>query len=175
MGDGEHEGSRRMKTELLIQMDGLLRDAKDRVFLLAASNLPWDLDSAMLRRLEKRILVDLPCLDAGKAMLQQSLPEGFAQELDYGGLAQRTEEWSGSDIKLLCKEAAMHPLRRLMTEIEGVDTQGQQARSRERDNNDLQMGPVLAEDVNKALQSVHPAPTTHKERYQAWQSQYGAC
>jgi katanin p60 ATPase-containing subunit A1 len=51
---GEHEGSRRMKTELLIQMDGLSK-SDDHVFLLAASNLPWDLDLAMLRRLEKRV------------------------------------------------------------------------------------------------------------------------
>jgi katanin p60 ATPase-containing subunit A1 len=51
----EHEGSRRMKTELLIQMDGVVKK-KENVFILAASNLPWDLDIAMLRRLEKRVL-----------------------------------------------------------------------------------------------------------------------
>eukprot|EP01028_Stygiella_incarcerata_P002895 TRINITY_DN1553_c0_g1_i2.p1 TRINITY_DN1553_c0_g1~~TRINITY_DN1553_c0_g1_i2.p1 ORF type:complete len:211 (+),score=50.49 TRINITY_DN1553_c0_g1_i2:222-854(+) len=55
----EHEGSRRMKTELLIQMDGLAR-TDDLVFVLAASNIPWDLDIAVRRRLEKRILVPLP-------------------------------------------------------------------------------------------------------------------
>jgi katanin p60 ATPase-containing subunit A1 len=41
----EHDGGRRMKTELLIQMDGVMSGA-DLVFLLCASNLPWDLDSA---------------------------------------------------------------------------------------------------------------------------------
>merc|ERR1712137_653479 len=93
-GDSEHEGSRRMKTELLIQMDGLLRDSKDQVFLLAASNLPWDLDSAMLRRLEKRVLVDLPTSDARDAMFRTHLPVGFAEDLDYGKLAESTVEWS---------------------------------------------------------------------------------
>ena len=87
---GEHEGSRRMKTELLIQMDGLAR-SNDLVFLLAASNLPWqvkgrdreqllfivmyrDLDYAMLRRLEKRILVSLPNESARVAMFKHHLP-----------------------------------------------------------------------------------------------------
>ena len=40
LASGEHEGSRRMKTELLVQMDGLSKSS-DLVFLLAASNLPW--------------------------------------------------------------------------------------------------------------------------------------
>ena len=62
-GDGEHEGSRRMKTELLIQLDGLTKN-KQRVFLLAASNLPWDLDFALLRRLEKRVLLTFIDLSA---------------------------------------------------------------------------------------------------------------
>ena len=52
----EHEGSRRMKTELLIQMDGIVKK-KENVFILAASNLPWGLDIAMLRRLQKRVKI----------------------------------------------------------------------------------------------------------------------
>lgn len=45
-----------MKTELLIQMDGLAKK-NENIFVLAASNLPWDLDNALLRRLEKRVRV----------------------------------------------------------------------------------------------------------------------
>jgi len=67
--DGDHEASRWMKTELLIQLDGLIRTANDWVFLLAASNLPWELDPALLRRLEKWILVPLPEFEAWKDMI----------------------------------------------------------------------------------------------------------
>lgn len=72
--EGEHEASRRMKTELLIQLDGLIRSRSDRVFLLAASNLPWELDMALLRRLEKRILVTLPTAEARAQMIVANLP-----------------------------------------------------------------------------------------------------
>lgn len=55
---GQHEASRRLKTELLIQMDGLVTsqsNVNSRIFVIAASNTPWDLDDAFLRRLEKRV------------------------------------------------------------------------------------------------------------------------
>uniref|UniRef100_A0A6Q2ZH05 Katanin p60 ATPase-containing subunit A-like 2 n=1 Tax=Esox lucius TaxID=8010 RepID=A0A6Q2ZH05_ESOLU len=85
-GGGEHEGSRRMKTELLVQMDGLAR-SDDLVFVLAASNLPWELDHAMLRRLEKRILVGLPSGPAREAMISHWLPPFSCT----GGVELRTE------------------------------------------------------------------------------------
>ncbi|XP_048360275.1 katanin p60 ATPase-containing subunit A-like 2 [Sphaerodactylus townsendi] len=121
---GEHEGSLRMKTELLVQMDGLAR-SDDLVFVLAASNLPWDLDCAMLRRLEKRILVDLPSKEAREAMVQHWLPAvsnsggvELRTNLDYASLSQEMEGYSGSDVKLVCKEAAMRPVRKIFSALE---------------------------------------------------------
>jgi katanin p60 ATPase-containing subunit A1 len=94
--NNEHEGSRRMKTELLIQMDGLSH-SDSLVFLLAASNLPWDLDYAMLRRLEKRILVQLPDQSSREAMHRHYLPPVLSNEpitissaIDYTKAAQVT-------------------------------------------------------------------------------------
>jgi len=121
-GDGEHEASRRMKTELLIQLDGLIKNSQDRVFLLAASNLPWELDMALLRRLEKRILVTLPSEEARKGMLENNLPKARIEEgLDFSVFVPQLQGYSGSDIRLVCKEAAMKPLRRLMAKIEKTE------------------------------------------------------
>jgi hypothetical protein len=90
-GSGQHEGSRRMKTELLIQMDGLSK-TNDLVFVMAASNLPWDLDAAMLRRLEKRILVPLPSPAAREAIVRKLLPDGERSAgLDHARIAAQTE------------------------------------------------------------------------------------
>ena len=71
--EGEHEGSRRMKTELLIQLDGLARSEKEHVVLLAASNLPWELDSALLRRLEKRVRYQIISVCACECLLTKLL------------------------------------------------------------------------------------------------------
>jgi katanin p60 ATPase-containing subunit A1 len=183
-----------MKTELLIQMDGLSGDSSDQVFVLAASNLPWDLDGAMLRRLEKRILVTLPTAEAREAMLRLHLPEGAVEEINYSRLASMTEEWSGSDIRLLCKEAAMHPLRRLMADIERAEIEAEdKAQNRPHRRSaaeraaqkasekgepapicELKVGLVTEADVTRALETVHRAPGAHLDRYQEWQDQFGA-
>ncbi|CAE7506636.1 KATNAL2, partial [Symbiodinium microadriaticum] len=106
----EHEASRRMKTELLMQMDGLRGGkASEQVFVMAASNLPWDLDVAVLRRLEKRVMVPLPGVEAREAMLRKHLADRVADEVNFTEIAQATEGYSGADLELLSREAAMKP------------------------------------------------------------------
>ncbi|CAN6444565.1 unnamed protein product [Victoria cruziana] len=164
-GDGrsEHEASRRLKTELLIQMDGLMR-TNELVFVLAATNLPWELDAAMLRRLEKRILVPLPEPEARRAMFEDLLPSTGDTELPYDFLVERTEGYSGSDIRLVCKEAAMQPLRRLMAVLEEASpTLGE----------DPEVGPVIREDVELALRNTRPSAHLHAHRYTKFNNDYG--
>ncbi|XWS15966.1 hypothetical protein CRYUN_Cryun34aG0046900 [Craigia yunnanensis] len=142
-GRSEHEASRRLKTELLIQMDGLTR-SEELVFVLAATNLPLELDGAMLRHLEKRILVPLPEPEARRAMFEELLPEQHGEEaLPYDILVERSEGYSGSDIRLLCKEAAMQPLRRLMAVLED--------RQEVMPEDELRMiGPITPDDIETA-------------------------
>ena len=63
----------------------------------------------------------LPAAAAREAMLRKRLPAEHCRELNYESFAARTEGFSGSDITLLCKEAAMRPLRRLMDELETAE------------------------------------------------------
>ena len=58
--EGEQEASRRIKTEFMIQMDGAGTSSGDRILVIGATNTPWDLDEAVLRRLSKRIYIPLP-------------------------------------------------------------------------------------------------------------------
>jgi SpoVK/Ycf46/Vps4 family AAA+-type ATPase len=120
---GEHEASRRMKTELLIQMDGVKGSSStEQVFVMAASNLPWDLDIAVLRRLEKRVLVSLPEVDARESMLRKHLKSRTnSSTFNFHDVAARCDGYSGADIELVCREAAMMPVRRLMKQIETTE------------------------------------------------------
>ncbi|XP_020269751.1 katanin p60 ATPase-containing subunit A-like 2 isoform X1 [Asparagus officinalis] len=163
----EHEASRRLKTELLIQMDGLTK-TNELVFVLAATNLPWELDAAMLRRLEKRILVPLPEPEARQAMFEELLPSVPGEaEIPYHFLVEHTEGYSGSDIRLVCKEAAMQPLRRLMTVLEQQDELVP-------DEELPAVGPVTPQDIEVALKNTRPSAHLHAHRYEKFNDDYGS-
>ena len=165
-----------MKTELLIQLDGLIKSSNERVFLLAASNLPWELDMALLRRLEKRILVNLPSLEAREDMIHKLLDDRASQELDYHTFAQNLEGYSGSDIKLVCKEAAMKPLRRLMNEMEASTKIESTDWTRPADPRlSPQIGAITNDDFADALSSTKAAAQAVKfDKYEKWMAEFGS-
>jgi katanin p60 ATPase-containing subunit A1 len=61
-----------------------------------------------------------PDLEARELMLRKYLPPELSEDLSYREFAEQLQSYSGSDIKLVCKEAAMKPLRRLLAEIEDI-------------------------------------------------------
>jgi vacuolar protein-sorting-associated protein 4 len=95
------------------QMDGVGKQEGD-VLVLGATNVPWELDAAIRRRFEKRVYIPLPEQEARSAMVKIHLGDtpNNLTEHDYETLGKLTEGASGSDIKVLVKEALMEPLRR---------------------------------------------------------------
>ncbi|KAI9164243.1 Vacuolar protein sorting-associated protein 4 [Blastocladiella emersonii ATCC 22665] len=115
-GDGESEASRRIKTEFLVQMNGVGNDM-DQILVLGATNIPWQLDSAIRRRFEKRIYIPLPEHHARSKMFQLHVGNTpcSLHANDFRVLADRTEGYSGSDIGIVVREALMLPVRKVQT------------------------------------------------------------
>ncbi|KAL1552801.1 hypothetical protein AAHA92_13558 [Salvia divinorum] len=111
---GEHEAMRKIKNEFMTHWDGLLTKPGERILVLAASNRPFDLDEAIIRRFERRIMVDLPSTDNREKILKTLLSKEKAETLDFKELATMTEGYSGSDLKNLCVTAAYRPVRELI-------------------------------------------------------------
>jgi len=111
--EGESDSARRIKTEFLVQMDGVGKNEGD-VLVLGATNVPWELDAAIRRRFEKRVYIPLPEPEARAIMVKLHLGDtpNNLSESDFDTLGRLTEGASGSDIKVLVKEALMEPLRR---------------------------------------------------------------
>ncbi|XP_023930784.1 vacuolar protein sorting-associated protein 4A isoform X2 [Lingula anatina] len=114
--DNESESARRIKTEFLVQMQGVGNDNKG-IFVLVATNMPWVLDSAIMRSFEKKIYIPLPEAPARATMFQLHLgntPNSLTQE-NFRELGLRTEGYSGADISIVVKNTLMQPLRKLQT------------------------------------------------------------
>jgi len=114
--DNESESARRVKTEFLVQMQGVGND-NDNILVLGATNIPWCLDSAIRRRFEKRIYIPLPDYGARKAMFKLHLgttPHSLRED-DFEELARKAEGYSGADISIVVRDALMSPIRLIQT------------------------------------------------------------
>jgi len=115
-GEGESEASRRIKTELLVQMDGVGKDSKG-VLILGATNIPWQLDAAIRRRFQRRVHISLPDINARMKMFALAVGSTPCEmtQADYRTLAEMSEGYSGSDISIAVQDALMQPIRKIQT------------------------------------------------------------
>ncbi|XP_018103187.1 katanin p60 ATPase-containing subunit A-like 1 isoform X1 [Xenopus laevis] len=169
----EHEASRRVKSELLVQMDGVggaleNDDPSKMVMVLAATNFPWDIDEALRRRLEKRIYIPLPTANGRAELLKINLREvELEPSVDLEVIAERIEGYSGADITNVCRDASMMAMRR---RIQGLTPEQIRALSKE----ELQM-PVTVTDFELALKKVSKSVSAADlEKYEKWMAEFGS-
>ncbi|WP_330328649.1 AAA family ATPase [Streptomyces sp. NBC_00536] len=103
-----HSGLRNVVNQLLTELDGVGSGAHEGVFVLAATNVPWDVDIALRRpgRLDRTLLVLPPDAAAREAILHYHLRERPIEGVDLGKLAKATEDFSGADLAHVCETAA---------------------------------------------------------------------
>ncbi|XP_006882429.1 PREDICTED: spastin isoform X2 [Elephantulus edwardii] len=116
--EGEHDASRRLKTEFLIEFDGVQSAGDDRVLVMGATNRPQELDDAVLRRFIKRVYVSLPNEETRLLLLKNLLCKQGSPltQKELAQLARMTDGYSGSDLTALAKDAALGPIRELKPE-----------------------------------------------------------
>ncbi|CAG7820975.1 unnamed protein product, partial [Allacma fusca] len=120
--DTEHESSRRLKTEFLIQFDGCGSKSDDKILVIGVTNRPQELDEAARRRLVKRIYIPLPDCHGRKQLVQNLLgrQNNDLTEEDYVKIAEISEGYSGADMASLCQEASYGPIRDVGVDIQSI-------------------------------------------------------
>ncbi|KAJ5504141.1 ATPase AAA-type core [Penicillium fimorum] len=172
----EHEASRRSKTEFLVQWSDLQRAAAgreqtsrekkegdaSRVLVLAATNMPWDIDEAARRRFVRRQYIPLPEHHVREQQIRKLLSHQHHKlsDADIQVLVQVTEGFSGSDITALAKDAAMGPLRNLGEAL--LHTPMDQIRA------------IIFQDFEASLSSIRPSVSTDGlKKYEDWAREFG--
>ncbi|KAJ7525965.1 hypothetical protein O6H91_17G076300 [Diphasiastrum complanatum] len=171
---GEHESSRRVKSELLVQIDGVNISTpgedgeKKTVMVLAATNFPWDIDEALRRRLEKRIYIPLPTEESRRQLIRINLKGvEVAADVNVEEVARRTEGYSGDDLTNICRDASMNGMRRKIA-----------GKTRDEIKNmkmDEIHDPVAMCDFEEALSKISRSVSMMDiERHEKWLAEYGS-
>ncbi|CAK9229323.1 unnamed protein product [Sphagnum jensenii] len=171
---GEHESSRRVKSELLVQVDGVNNTAtgddgdKKIVMVLAATNFPWDIDEALRRRLEKRIYIPLPNEEGRRELIRINLKDvEIAKDVDVEDLARRTEGYSGDDLTNICRDASMNGMRRKIA--------GKTPDEIKNMTKDEMYDPVAMRDFEEALSKISRSVSTSDiDRHEKWLQEFGS-
>ncbi|ESO93363.1 hypothetical protein LOTGIDRAFT_206522 [Lottia gigantea] len=170
--DSEHEASRRVKSELLVQMDGVGgvcgEDPSKTVMVLAATNFPWDLDEALRRRLEKRIYIPLPTVEGRVELLKINLREvEIADTVNLHHIAEKLDGYSGADITNVCRDTAMMSFRKRIRGLRPDEI-------RNIPKEEL-ISPATVEDFEEAISKVNKSVSKEDlEKYEKWMNEFGS-
>ena len=159
--ESENEATKRLKTEFLIQFDGLGSNSNAKLLVIAATNRPMDLDEALLRRLPKRIYCS-PLDEDGRFEFIKKIINRVETNLtdeDIKDIAMKTNDYSNSDLMELCREAAYEPVRELTTDdILNLD----------------KFRPLVKKDLDNAIKKIRPSLNKKvKDDLFKWNSQFG--
>jgi len=164
-GGSESGGERRVKTQLLSEIQGLKSTHDKPLLVLGATNRPWDMDNAMLSRFEKKVHVPLPDVPA-RAAIFKIHTAGINSDIDdedFIELAARSEGYSGRDISNVCREVIMLPIREL--DMSGLleDT-----------SKDVVVRDIVLDDFIKTLKRVKPMTSDSiLKQYNDWTNEFG--
>jgi len=166
------EETRRVLSTLLTELDGLSGGVRGEFLLfLASTNTPWDIDDAVISRFEKRIYVPLPDNEARRDILRIQLDKKGFEFDDYDWLMEKTEGYSGRDIKVLCKEAVYGMVRELNPGVADVADEGLGEIRKYK----IKTRRLTKRDFEKALERMKPASTEDMvRRYEEWNNRFGA-
>lgn len=190
----EHEASRRVKTELMVQMDGVSEDAdaenagedggegeeagpgRKTVIVLAATNTPWDLDEALRRRLEKRVYIPLPDLEGRKELFRINMRSvELDADVNLDELAEKSAGYSGADVANVCRDASMMSMRRIMEQARKQGLSRDHIQSMLKEQKDALNTAVSRADFLTALSKVNRSVSDQDlHRYQEWMNEYGS-
>ena len=185
--DGEHEASKKLLAEMLVQMDGISESNSGAngeydnennkpkfVMVLGATNLPWDLDDALRRRFEKRIYIPLPN-SVGRQQMFNINFKGIklSNDIDIDTLVKRTEGYSGHDIASVCREASLMNMRRKLMSGNGQFDILEAANS-ETFLQDLE-APVSQSDILSAIKNISKSVSNNDvKKFEEWTYLYSS-
>nr|XP_033798221.1 ATPase family AAA domain-containing protein 1 isoform X2 [Geotrypetes seraphini]XP_033798222.1 ATPase family AAA domain-containing protein 1 isoform X2 [Geotrypetes seraphini]XP_033798223.1 ATPase family AAA domain-containing protein 1 isoform X2 [Geotrypetes seraphini] len=147
----DHEATAMMKAQFMSLWDGLETDFNCQVIVMGATNRPQDLDSAIMRRMPTRFHINQPALKQREAILKLILKnENVDQLVDLHGIARETDGFSGSDLKEMCRDAALLCVREYIR-CSSEDSH---------DEDDEEIRPIQQQDLYRAIQKMKKSKDT---------------
>lgn len=146
----DHEATAMMKTQFMLQWDGLCTESDNTIIVMGATNRPKDLDKAILRRMPAQHYIGLPDEEQRHHILKLILEhESLAEDIDLRQLARIATNFSGSDLREMCRNAAVNRLRDIVNTSERAGTDLSSASASAAAN--LQPRPISLADLKDSI------------------------